>query len=59
MPFAAACEAGLVDIERGEWNREFLDELCGFPTGKHDDQVDAASDAFNLLSRMTAFEWFT
>jgi predicted phage terminase large subunit-like protein len=59
MPFAAACEAGLVDIERGEWNRDFLDELCGFPTGKHDDQVDAASDAFNLLSRTQAFEWFT
>lgn len=59
MPFAAACEAGLVDIERGAWNRDFLDELCGFPTGKHDDQVDAASDAFNYLSRGAAVELFT
>jgi len=59
MPFAAACEAGLVDIERGSWNRDFLDELCGFPTGKNDDQVDAASDAFNYLSRGSAIQLFT
>jgi predicted phage terminase large subunit-like protein len=59
MPFAAACEAGLVDIERGSWNRDFLDELCGFPTGKHDDQVDAASDAFNYLSRGTPVRLYT
>jgi predicted phage terminase large subunit-like protein len=50
MPFAAACEAGLVSLERGPWNRDFIDELCAFPTGKHDDQVDAASDAFNFVS---------
>lgn len=58
MPFAAACEAGLVDVERGSWNREFIDELCQFPTGRNDDQVDAASDAFNYVSRQTPFEWF-
>lgn len=58
MPFAAACEAGLVDVERGAWNREFIDELCQFPTGRNDDQVDAASDAFNYVSRATPFEWF-
>lgn len=58
MPFAAACEAGLVDIERGPWNRDFIDELCAFPTGHHDDQVDAASDAFNYLSRSAPFEWY-
>jgi predicted phage terminase large subunit-like protein len=34
------------------WNRVFLDELAGFPSGAHDDQVDAASDAFSgLISR--------
>lgn len=58
MPLAAACEAGLVEIERGSWNRDFLDELCSFPTGRNDDQVDAAADAFNYLSRATPFEWF-
>ena len=59
MPFAAACEAGLVDIERGTWNRDFLDELCAFPTGKNDDQVDAAADAFNYLSRSQPVRIYT
>ena len=58
MPFAAACEAGLVDVERGDWNAAFIDELCSFPTGRNDDQVDASADAFNYLSRATAFEWY-
>ena len=58
MPFAAACEAGLVEIERGAWNRDFIDELCSFPTGRNDDQVDAAADAFNYLSRSEPFQWF-
>jgi predicted phage terminase large subunit-like protein len=59
MPFAAACEAGLVELERGDWNRAFIDELCSFPTGQHDDQVDAAADAFNYLSRNGSFQWFS
>ena len=58
MPFAAACEAGLVELERGPWNRDFIDELCAFPTGRNDDQVDAAADAFNYLSRSEPFQWF-
>ena len=36
---------------RGEWNNEFISELEGFPDGSHDDMVDAASDAFNELSK--------
>ena len=58
MPFAAACEAGLVELERGDWNRAFIDELCSFPTGQHDDQVDAAADAFNYLARANAPVWY-
>ena len=57
MPMAAAFEAGLIELERGEWNREFIDELCSFPTGKHDDQVDAAADAFAYLSAIQPFRW--
>ena len=57
MPFAAACEAGLVELEPGDWNRAFIDELCSFPTGQHDDQVDAAADAFNYLAENAAFRW--
>lgn len=58
MPFAAACEAGLVELERGDWNRAFIDELCSFPTGAHDDQVDAAADAFNWLAGQQEFRWY-
>lgn len=50
MPFSAQCEAGNVKIVRGEWNRDFLDELTRFPGGKHDDMVDAAALAFNKLA---------
>ncbi len=49
-PFAAQCEHGNVKLYRGVWAPDFVDELCGFPTGSHDDQVDAASSGFTLLS---------
>jgi len=49
-PFAAQCEAGNVRIVRSDWNAAYLTELTGFPYGKHDDQVDASSGAFNKLA---------
>lgn len=49
-PLAAQAEAGNVDILRGEWNAQFMDELCNFPFGEFADQVDAASRAFNELA---------
>ena len=48
-PFRAQCEAGNVYLVRGPWNEAYLQELCGFPTAKHDDQVDASSCAFNAV----------
>lgn len=45
-PFSAQVNAGNVRIVRGDWNSAFIEELRTFPLGKHDDQVDAASDAF-------------
>lgn len=47
--FAAQCEGGNVKLVKGSWNDAFLDELETFPLGIHDDQVDAAADAFNAL----------
>ena len=41
-------EAGLVDVVAGEWLQEFLGEVCLFPAGGHDDQVDAVSGAYAL-----------
>jgi len=47
-PWAARAEAGKVVLKRGEWNAAFLNELCDFPYGRHDDMVDAVSGA-NLM----------
>jgi predicted phage terminase large subunit-like protein len=49
MPFAAQCEARNVRLVRGAWNAAYLDELCSFPYGSHDDQVDSSSGAFARL----------
>ena len=50
QPFAAAVEAGNVCLVRGGWNEAFLDEARVFPAGAHDDQIDAAADAWLRLS---------
>lgn len=52
-PLASQCQAGNVKLVAGHWLDAFLDELTGFPNGKHDDQVDAASGAFNKLAIAT------
>lgn len=49
-PFRAQCEAGNVRLVRGQWNETYLQELERFPTGAHDDQVDATSAAYNALA---------
>ncbi len=48
-PFASQINAGNVAMLKAAWNRAFLDELAGFPAAAHDDQVDAASLAFEAL----------
>jgi predicted phage terminase large subunit-like protein len=51
-PFAAQWQAGNVEVVRGDWNDAFFSELEQFPTKTvHDDQVDAAADAFSKLTR--------
>ena len=47
--FAAQCEHGNVYILRGDWNTNYIDELCAFPNSTFKDQVDATSTAFNNL----------
>lgn len=48
-PFASQWEAGNVKVLRAPWNEVFFKELENFPETTHDDQVDAASDAFEEL----------
>ena len=54
-PFAAQCEYGFVKLVEAAWNKAFVDELCAFPSGAHDDQVDAASAAFRALKRRSSW----
>jgi predicted phage terminase large subunit-like protein len=54
-PLSAAAEAGNVSLVRGSWNESLLDELCAFPEGGHDDQVDAASGALSHSRRLGLF----
>lgn len=57
-PFAAQVEIGNVKLVKGEWNKDYLDEVELFPAGKFKDQVDASSRAFMVLNNMPKFEWF-
>lgn len=57
-PFAAQVEIGNVKLVKGDWNKDFLDEIELFPAGKFKDQVDAASRAFMELVQHTQFEWY-
>lgn len=52
---ASQINAGNVYILKAPWNREFVEELRTFPLGKHDDQVDAMSDAFSQLFILKKF----
>lgn len=42
-------ECGRVFLVDGDWNEEFLDEVCGFPTQLHDEFVDILGYAINDL----------
>ncbi len=53
-PFASQVNAGNVVMLKGPWNKDFIDELQLFPNGSYDDQVDAASRAFNCLLQPVA-----
>ena len=50
-------EEGKVILVRGPWIDEFVDEVCRFPSTKHDDQVDAVSIAVAMLERMGGRAW--
>ena len=49
-PAASQVNVGNVSLVAGAWNRPLIDELRDFPAGRHDDQVDALSRAFGMLT---------
>ncbi len=48
-PVASQIAGGNVTLVRANWNHAFIEELCDFPYGRKDDQVDALSRAFGML----------
>lgn len=48
-PVASQVNVGNVGLVRAPWNRALLDELAAFPSGRHEDQVDALARAFGAL----------
>lgn len=50
VPLASQAEAGNIKLVRADWNKDFLDEIEVFPFGRHDDQVDTAASAFNVIA---------
>lgn len=50
LPWAAKAEAGKVILVRGAWTADFIEEICSFPNGTHDDQTDAMSLAFHMMT---------
>lgn len=49
-PAAAQLNIGNVAMVRAPWNAAFREELASFPSGTHDDQVDAFADAFSMVA---------
>ena len=52
MPVVSQANAGNLALLDGKWNRAFLEELADFPHGTKDDQVDALSRAFAMLTEL-------
>lgn len=53
LPLVARAEQGKLAIIRANWNQHFMDELCAFPEGRNDDQVDSVTGALTMLSAST------
>ena len=54
LGWLALAEEGKVRLVRGTWNTEFIDEASSFPSGTHDDQIDAVSIAVSMHRQQRA-----
>lgn len=54
--YSSQQQAGNIALLAGVWNAVFINEHTSFPSGKHDDQVDAAAGAYNYLAALIA-QW--
>lgn len=61
QPFASVAHTRSIKIVRGDWNRRFLDDICGFTgeKGGADDIADATATVFNQLCRRVEMPTFS
>ena len=50
-PFATQWQNGNVQVLAATWNDSYFAQMESFPESKHDDMVDASSDAFNEAAK--------
>lgn len=50
LPASAQAEAGNIRILKAAWNEAFFKELESFPSGAHDDIIDALSGGFMMIN---------
>ena len=55
-PLFPIFEAGNVIMKRAHWNEEVIKQLSEFPSGKHDDDVDALSCLVGMFEQMGTAE---
>ncbi len=56
-PLSSAFELGNIMLAKRPWNADYINELCSFPFGEHDDQVDASSGAYIALVKADGGGW--
>ena len=49
-PYSVQVNQGQVKVLKGEWNKEYIEELKYFPNSTYKDQTDASSGAFSKLT---------
>ena len=57
LPWFALVGNGKVALLRGAWNEDFLAEVHAFPMGAFDDQVDAVSGLYIMLTQSFGTPW--
>lgn len=54
-PLTAIFEAGNINLLKGLWNQDFIDECALFPNGNHDDIVDCLAMLYHIFKRKPHF----
>lgn len=57
-PYSVQMNLGQVAMLKGDWNKEYEEELKNFPNSTYKDQTDASSGAFSRLTKLKKIKIF-